>query len=304
MRAFSITAVASSLLLAVTAIAGPGGAKDKGKAKGKAGVAATGSAAGSGSGSGAGSGGAGSGAPDPGASGGSSSADTGPGMGSGSGSATDFKTVKPEDMPTGVRVRRLEQNVQALKEKAWQLKARVQMLKEQMVGGGVGAQALIAHANDMGSSFRLVKLVYTLDGAQIFDRSDDGGETLYKTKSFDVFDGPISPGRHTMLAVATYKGHGYGVFEYLSKYTFTAREQKVFTVDEGKIARVDCKAHERTGGVAMEKRATIECKIAEMAPEKAAQPNQTTPGTTPMPTPATPAPTTPAPTTPAPAPRK
>src|SRR4051794_41625216 len=84
--------------------------------------------------------------------------------------------VKPEDMPTAVRMRRLEQKTQALKERAWQLKARVQMLKEQMLGGGVGAQAMITHANEMGSSFHLISLTYNLDGTQIFVRSDDSGE--------------------------------------------------------------------------------------------------------------------------------
>ena len=122
-------------------------------------------------------------------------------------------------------MRRLEQKTQALKERAWQLKARVQMLKEQMLGGGVGAQAVIAHANEMGSSFRLIKLIYTLDGTQVFVRTDDTAENLYKTKSFDVFAGPISPGNHNLAVVATYRGHGYGVFEYLSKYTFTAKRQ-------------------------------------------------------------------------------
>src|SRR6185295_16705816 len=89
-------------------------------------------------------------------------------------------TVAPESMPTPVRMRRLEQKTQALKERAWQLKARVQMLKEQVIGGGVGAQAIIAHANDMGSSFRLIKLIYTLDGQQVFVRTDESAESLYK----------------------------------------------------------------------------------------------------------------------------
>src|SRR5690606_18645579 len=83
----------------------------------------------------------------------------------------DPAMVRPEDKPTSVRLRQLEQQTQALKERAWQLKARVQMLKEQMLGGGVGAQALITHANEMGSSFRLIKIVYTLDGTQVFVRT-------------------------------------------------------------------------------------------------------------------------------------
>ena len=197
----------------------------------------------------------------------------------------DPASVKPEDMPTAVRMRRIEQRTQALKERAWQLKARVQTLKEQMLGGGVGAQALISHENEMGSSFRLVKLTYTLDGTQIFSRTDDTGENLFKTKSFDIFDGPISPGNHQLAMVATYKGHGYGVFEYLSKFTFTARNTSSFTSTEGKIARVDCRGFEKGGAsTPMEKRSAIDCKVTEMAPDKpGTAPAPTTPGTTPMP---------------------
>ncbi|HSD87903.1 MAG TPA: hypothetical protein VLB44_10335 [Kofleriaceae bacterium] len=214
----------------------------------------------------------------------------GAGAGSGSGEAapTDLSSVKPEDMPSAVRMRRLEQKTQALKERAWQLKARLEMLKEQTLGGGVGAQALIAHADQMGSSFRLIKLVYSLDGTQVFARTDDEGESLYKTKSFDVFAGPISPGNHNLQVVASYRGHGYGVFEYLSKFTFTARGNASFTTGEGKISKVECRGFEKGGaGTPMEKRPAIDCKVTEGQPEKAdkAAP-AATPGTTPLPPPA------------------
>ena len=184
----------------------------------------------------------------------------------------DPASVKPEDMPTAVRMRRLEQKTQALKERAWQLKARVQMLKEQVIGGGVGSQALIAHANDMGSSFRLIKVVYSLDGTQVFARSDDSAENLYKTKAFDVFAGPIAPGNHTMAIEATYRGHGYGVFEYLTKYTFTARGNQTFSADEGKLTKVDCRGYEKGGATTpLEKRPSIECKVTSVSPERPAE---------------------------------
>ena len=48
----------------------------------------------------------------------------------------------------------------------------------------------------MGASFRLEKLIYSLDGTQVFVRTDDAGESLYKMKSFDIFSGPIAPCRH------------------------------------------------------------------------------------------------------------
>jgi hypothetical protein len=209
-------------------------------------------------------------------------------------------------MPTAVRMRRLEQKTQALKERAWQLKARVQMLKEQVIGGGVGAQAVVEHASEMGASFRLIKLIYTLDGTQVFARTDDAAESLYKTKSFDVFAGPISPGNHTLSVVATYRGHGYGVFEYLSKYTFIAHGNQAFIAGEGKISKVDCRGFEKGGPTTpLEKRATIECAVTQVQPERpaekpadrpdaaarpsAAPPPQAPPATPPAPTGAAPA---------------
>jgi len=194
-------------------------------------------------------------------------------------------------------MRRLEQNTQALKERAWQLKARVQMLKEQMLGGGAGAQAVIVHASDMGASFRLIKLIYTLDGTQVFARTDDTAESLYKTKAFDVFAGPISPGNHNLSAIATYRGHGYGVFEYLSKYTFTAKGNQAFTAGEGKISKVDCKGFEKGGPTTpLEKRAAIECQVTQVQPDKPADTDakpadpSAKPATTPAPSGSTPAP--------------
>ena len=196
--------------------------------------------------------------------------------------STDVASVKPEDMPTAVRMRRLEQKTQALKERAWQLKARVQMLKEQMLGGGAGAQAVVAHNNEMGASFRLIKLIYSLDGTQVFVRTDETAENLYKSKGFDVFAGPISPGNHNIAAVATYRGHGYGVFEYLSKYTFTAHGNQAFIAGEGKIAKVDCKGFEKGGPTTpLEKRAAIECKVTQVQPEKAPESTAPKPGPAP-----------------------
>jgi hypothetical protein len=220
--------------------------------------------------------------------------------------SSDLATVKPEDMPTAVRMRRLEQRTQALKERSWQLKARVQMLKEQVLGGGVGAQAVIAHANEMGAAFRLTKLIYSLDGAQVFVRTDDTAENLYKTKGFDVFAGPISPGNHNLAAVATYRGHGYGVFEYLSKYTFTAKGTQGFVAGEGRIAKIDCRGFEKGGPTTpLEKRAAIECRVAQVQPEhppdkedRSASPASPAPASS---APANPAPANPAPANPAPA---
>ncbi|MBP6633199.1 MAG: dihydrolipoamide acetyltransferase [Kofleriaceae bacterium] len=178
----------------------------------------------------------------------------------------DPTKVDAANQPVPVRLRRLEQRVQALKERAWRAKARVGMLKESALGGGVGAAATLLHSNKMGSSFRLIKLVYAVDGTQVFARSDDSAETLYKTKSFDILNGPIAPGSHTVSVVAVYRGHGYGVFKYLSKYTFQVRASHTFTVEEGKGIKVEGVGYEKGGAnTPMEKRSAVEFKVTQIA---------------------------------------
>jgi hypothetical protein len=186
----------------------------------------------------------------------------GAGTGTGTGSAVEDAAVDPEAIPVNLRLRRLEQRVQALKERAWRAKARVGMLKESVLGGGIGAQATLVHINKMGSSYRLTKLVYALDGTQIFSRNDEGAQQLYKTKSFDILTGPIAPGSHTLSVIAVYRGHGYGVFKYLNKYTFTVRSSHTFTAQEGKATRIEAVGFEKGGKTTrLEDRPAIDFKV-------------------------------------------
>ncbi len=177
------------------------------------------------------------------------------------GDATDATTDIPaDDVPVRLRLRRLEQRVQALKERAWRAKARVGMLKEAVLGGGIGASATIVHSNKMGGSFRLIKLIYALDGTQIFARGDN---SLHSKKSIDILTGPVAPGSHTISVYALYRGHGYGVFKYLNKYRFKVRSSHTFTATEGKAARIEVIGFER-GGITtpLEKRPAIDFKVS------------------------------------------
>lgn len=150
------------------------------------------------------------------------------------------------EVPVNIRLRQLEQRVQALKERAWRAKARVEMLKEAVLGGGIGARAGILHINKMGTSYRLVQLIYALDGTTIFTRKDESG-AMHETKNFDVLSGPITPGSHTLSVMAIYRGHGYGVFKYLKKYKFTVKSSHTFTVDEGKGVTIRVIGYEKGG---------------------------------------------------------
>jgi len=157
--------------------------------------------------------------------------------------------VAPEPNPTNgsyvVQLKQLEQRVNELKERIFRSKARLNLLKETVIHGVIaGSRAVIRHKNEMGSSFRLEKLVYAVDGAKIYSKSDDGGG-LDEKREFEVFNGSIVPGNHTISVQAVFRGHGYGIFSYLRGYTFTVRSSHTFTAAEGRQNAITVKVYEK-----------------------------------------------------------
>jgi hypothetical protein len=156
----------------------------------------------------------------------------------------------PEKMDAGtysVRLRDLEQRVNELKEQIYRSKARLSLLAETVLEGAVvGSQALIVHENKMSSSFRLVKVVVALDGAPIFTKEDDEGR-IVDSDELPIFNGSIVPGEHTLTVNLEYRGHGYGMFNYLKGYRFKVRSTYSFTAPEGKGVTVKFIGYEQGG---------------------------------------------------------
>lgn len=144
-----------------------------------------------------------------------------------------------------VQLRGLEQRVNELKERIFRSKARLNLLKETVLHGVIaGSRSLIVHKNEMGSSFRLIKLVYAIDGAQIYAKNDDSG-ALDEKREFEIFNGSIVPGNHTISVQMIFRGHGYGIFSYLKGYKFTVRSSHTFTAGEGRQTGITVKAYEK-----------------------------------------------------------
>jgi hypothetical protein len=144
-----------------------------------------------------------------------------------------------------VRLRSLEKNVNELKEQIFRTKARLNLLKETVLGGVIGAsRAIIRHKNEMGSSFRLIKAVYALDGVQIYSKADDTGHLAEMTE-FDVYNGAIQPGSHTLTVLMLYQGNGFGVFSYLKGYKFTVRSSHTFVAGEAKTTGITVVGYEK-----------------------------------------------------------
>ncbi|MBT8453546.1 MAG: dihydrolipoamide acetyltransferase [Deltaproteobacteria bacterium] len=155
---------------------------------------------------------------------------------------------KPLDAGTyAVRLRDLEQRINELKEQIFRSKARLSLLAETVLEGVVGGgQAAIVHENRMSQSYKLVRVVYALDGAPIFTKADEEG-TLGDQKEFEVYNGSIVPGEHTLTVSLEYRGHGYGVFAYLKGYRFKVRSTYTFSVPEGRVSTVHVVGYEKGG---------------------------------------------------------
>jgi hypothetical protein len=178
-------------------------------------------------------------------------ADTAAGAPAGAPSATgappaDAAGAAPGGADSGaytVRLRGLEKNVNELKEQIFRTKARLNLLKETVLGGVIGAsRAIIHHKNEMGSSFKLIKAAFALDGVQIAAKSEGN---LSDLQEFDVYNGAIQPGSHTLSVALQYQGNGFGVFSYLKGYKFNVKSSHTFVAGESKTTNITVVGYEK-----------------------------------------------------------
>jgi hypothetical protein len=160
-------------------------------------------------------------------------------------------SAPPTEQGFNIKLRSIEERVNELKEKIFQSKARLIQLQEVVLHGAIaGAKAVLVHRNEMGSTFRLTRAQYALDGAPIFNRVDTAGE-LDELEELEIFNGSIAPGNHQISVYLEYKGHGYGVFSYLKGYTFKVKSSFTFDAEEGKQTTVKIVGYEK-GGITAE----------------------------------------------------
>ncbi|HEY1958480.1 MAG TPA: hypothetical protein VGH28_22840 [Polyangiaceae bacterium] len=147
-----------------------------------------------------------------------------------------------------VRLRDLEARVDELKDQIRRSHTRLALLSDTILSGGAaGSRSEINFHNEMSSAFRLVRALFVLDGAVQYNRQDDTG-ALADQKDIPIYSGSITPGDHTLSALLTFQGNGYGVFTYLRGYKFEVKSSHSFTAVEGKTLSVTATSYE-SGGV-------------------------------------------------------
>lgn len=161
------------------------------------------------------------------------------------GAARSGPSGKTESETHILRLRDLESRVDELKEQIRRSHARLSLLSETLLSGGIGgARADLVFKNEMSNAFRIRRILVVLDGAVQYKKQDETDE-LSNQKEIPVFSGPVPPGDHTLQVVVAMQGHGYGIFSYLKAFKPEVKHTRSFTVEEGKAIRIEITAWEK-----------------------------------------------------------
>ena len=74
--------------------------------------------------------------------------------------------------------------------------------------------------------------------------ADDTGR-LAEMPEFDVYNGAIQPGSHTLTVMLVYQGNGFGVFSYLKGYKMTVHSSHTFVAGEAKATAISVVGYEK-----------------------------------------------------------
>ena len=144
------------------------------------------------------------------------------------------------------QIRRIESQVNELKEEIFRSRTRLAILKESVLASGLeGTELRIVHRNEMGANFKLERILYILDGSPIKQAVDTNGE-LDQQEEIEIINGNIKPGNHTLQVELIYRGNGFGVFSYLQSYRFNINDVHEFRAEEGKRVTISAIGYERS----------------------------------------------------------
>jgi len=146
-----------------------------------------------------------------------------------------------------IRLRELEQKVEALKEQIRQSHARLSLLSDTILAGGQGGGRVnIRFENELSAAWHIVEITVVFDGAVQYKKSDDSG-ALSAQKKTPIFSGAVPAGDHTVQVLIKLRGHGFGVFSYLRGIEANVRHDHSFTLTAGQDIEVVAVAWEQGG---------------------------------------------------------
>jgi len=159
------------------------------------------------------------------------------------------------DASYDLQMYQLEDQLNELKEDVFSSKARLRMLWHQLMQERIGgARIEIEHVNALGRLFEVRRVVYSLNGSQVFFGDADEDPALATVERRDVYSSPAVPGPYTVVARVALQGRSAGVFSYMRGYEFEATRAESFFVEDGTTARVGARLEDGGNSVPFEER--------------------------------------------------
>ncbi|NUN14747.1 MAG: dihydrolipoamide acetyltransferase [Myxococcales bacterium] len=147
------------------------------------------------------------------------------------------------------RVKELGERVEGLKERVHESKSRLLLLKEQILHDVIAeAQVTLVHRNELGASFTIEFVRYTLDGVQIYAQANNDARVLDHSRHFQLFRDTLVPANHVLSVEIVLRGEG-GLFSYVDGYRFRIRSNYTFYAPKAKITHIDVVVFENGGGL-------------------------------------------------------
>jgi hypothetical protein len=173
-------------------------------------------------------------------------------------------TSRSGDAQYEMRLREIEERVVGIKERIFQTKTRLLLLKEQILDNVIAeSRAILRHKNEMGSFFELEQVTYFLDSKRIYFQDNTNG-LLEQRPEFEIYNGSIIPGNHTLNAELQYRGSS-NVFTYLKGYVFKLKSSYTFYAAKGRITEVAIIGYERGGvGTDLEDKPYIRYEVKQL----------------------------------------
>lgn len=179
-----------------------------------------------------------------------------------------------DDQEFNIKLRNLEEKINSLKDKIFRAKQRLSILQETVLSGAIaGARASVVHKNtDVGSTFKLVSMIYYLDDAPIYKKIDSQQEL--EKPEIVVFDGSVVPGPHHVSVYLVYEGRGFGIFSYMEGYSLKLKAGYSFNVEEGQIVEVSSMPKDKGSTVKLDNRLYMSFDVGKKMYEKKSDDNE------------------------------
>jgi hypothetical protein len=172
----------------------------------------------------------------------------------------DSDELTAEQKKDGASMQELEQKINLLRGQIQDTKSMIHNLGESVSKVFVtSTKLLVLQRNDLGSAFSIESVEYKLDGFTVYSNSEP--KKISANPEMVVFDASVLPGNHTLDAVYTIRGTGYGIFTYMKEYRFDLRNQYYFSAPRGKAVELVVEAMDQGTGKTLRDRPVLKFRV-------------------------------------------